>query len=114
MVDRGWPADMSGIGAAQQNAERDAQARQRRQRDIDYSLKGLRPRYLQRKTQEYLMENPNATWIDFSTRIIQRDVSFQISSNFLNEKEQTKAQMATIGQERKTYDRNYKNIELMP
>ena len=61
-VDKGWPGDMNGIEAVQQNAERDAQARQRY---IDYSIKGLRPRYLQGKAQEYLMENPNATWNDF-------------------------------------------------
>ena len=47
------------------------------------------------------MENPNATWNDFSTRIIQRDVSFQVSSNFLNDEEQTKTQMANLGQEMK-------------
>ena len=39
---------MNGIEAAQQNAEREAQGRQRRQRYIDYSLSGLRPRCLQR------------------------------------------------------------------
>ena len=100
-VDGGWPDDLDGIEAAQHNAERNAQGRQRRQRYIDYSLKGLRPRYLQRKAQEYLMENPNATWSDFSARIIQREVSFQVSSNFLNDEEQTKAQMATLGQEMK-------------
>ena len=100
-VDKGWPDDMEGIAPADHGAERAAQGRQRRQRYIDYSLKGLRPRYLQRKAQEYLMENPNATWNDFSTRIIQRDVSFQVSSNFLNDEEQTKAQMATLGQEMK-------------
>ena len=77
-VDKGWADDMIGIGAAQQNAERDAQARQRR-RYINYSLKGVRPRYLQRNAQEYLMENPNATWNDLSTRTIQTDVSFQVS-----------------------------------
>ena len=98
-VDKGWPDDLNGIEAAHHNAERTAQGRQRRQRYIDYSLKELRPRYLQRKAQEYLMENPNATWNDFSTRIFQRDVSFQVSSNFLNEEGQTKAQMATLGQE---------------
>ena len=96
-VDKGWPDDLNGIEAAHQNAEREAQERQRRQRYIDYSFKrGLRPRYLRRKAREYLMENPNATWNDFSTRIIQRDVSFQVSSNFLNDEEQTKAQMATL------------------
>ena len=97
-VDKGWPDDMEGIAPADHGAER---ADQGRQRYIDYSLKGLRPRYLQRKAQEYLMENPNATWNDFSTRIIQRDVSFQVSSIFLNDEELTKAQMATLGQELK-------------
>ena len=82
MVDKGWPGDMNGIEVAQQNAERGAQGGQRRQRYIDYSLKGLRPRYLQRKAQEYLTENPNATRIEFSNRIFERDVSFQVSSNF--------------------------------
>ena len=98
-VDKGWPGDLNGIEVAHLNAEREAQGRQRRQRYIDYSLKGLRPRYLQQKAQEYLMENPNALWNDFSTRILQRDVSFQVSSNFLNDEQQTKAQMATLGRE---------------
>ena len=66
---------MNGFEAAQQFADRDTQAQQRRQRDIDYSLKGLRPRYLQQKAQRYLMETPNATWNDLSTKILQRDVS---------------------------------------
>ena len=47
------------------------------------------------------MENPKATWNDFSTRVIKRDVSFQDSSNFLNDEEQTKARMATLGQDMK-------------
>ena len=101
-VDKGWPNDLKGTEAANYAAERTIQGWQRRQRYIDYSLKGLRPRYLQRKAQKYLMENPNATWNDFSTRIIQRDVSFQVSSNFLYDEEQTKAQMATLGQEMKS------------
>ena len=100
-VDKGWPDDLNGIARAQQNAERDAQARQRRQRYMDYSLRGLRPRYLQRKAQEYLMEHPNATWNEFSTHIIQKDGSFQVSSNFLNDEEQTKAELASLGQEMK-------------
>ena len=100
-VDKGWPDDMSGIAGPQQAAEQVAQARQRRQRYIDYSLRGLRPNYLRRKAQEYLMEHPNATWNDFSTHIIQKDVSFQVSSNFLNDEEQTKAELASLGQEMK-------------
>ena len=92
---------MEGIAEGDRAAERQAQGRQRRQRYIDYTLRGLRPRYLQRKAQEYLMEHPNATWNDFSTKIIQRDVSYQVSSNFLNDEEQTKVQLASLGQEMK-------------
>ena len=92
---------MVGVAAADQDAERTAQARQRRQRYIDYTLKGLRPRYLQRRAQEYLMEHPNATWNDFSTHLINRDVSYQVSTNFLNDEEQNKDQMASLGQELK-------------
>ena len=69
-VDKGWPDDLNGIEAAHHNGEREAQGGQRKQRNIEYSLKGLRPRYLQRKAQKYLKENPNATWNDFSTRIL--------------------------------------------
>ena len=100
-VHKRWIDDLNGIEAAQHNAERKAQRRQRRHRYIDYTLKRLKSRHLQQKAQEYLMENPNATWNDFSTRIFQRDVSFQDSSNFLNNEEQTQAQMATLRQELK-------------
>ena len=47
------------------------------------------------------MENPISTWNDLSTRLTQRGVSLQVSSNFLNNGEQTTAQMATLGQELK-------------
>ena len=100
-VDKGWPDDMEGIVEADRAAERQAQERQRRQRYVDYTLRGLRARYLQRKAQEYQMEHPNATWNDFSTRIIQRDVSYQVSSNFLNNEEKTKVQLVSLGQEMK-------------
>ena len=49
------------------------------------------------------MEQPNATWKDFSTRIIHRDVSYQIFSTFLNKEEQTKVQMASVGQKMKNF-----------
>ena len=98
-VDKGWPDDMNGIEAARQNAERAAQGRQRRQRYMDYSLRGLRPRYLQRKAQEYLMECPNATWNDFCSYIIQKDLILDVSSTFLSHEAQTKAELATLGQE---------------
>ena len=100
-VDKGWPVDMEGIAPPDNGPERTAQARQRRQRYIDYTMKGLKSRYLHQKAREYLMENPNALWNGFSNRLIQRDVSLQVSSNFLNDEEQTKAQMAILGQEMK-------------
>ena len=90
---------MNGIEAAQQNAERAAQGRQRRQRYMDHSLEGLRPRYLQRKAQEYLMERPNATWNDFCAHIIRKDLILEVSSTFLSHEAQTKAELATLGQE---------------
>ena len=86
-VDKGWHDDMEGFVEADRAAERQAQGRQRKQRYIDYTPPRLRPRYLQRKAQEYLMEHPNATWNNFSTRIIQRDVSIKflrISSMMTN------------------------------
>ena len=51
-VDKGWPDYLNGIEAAQHNAEREAQGRQGRQRYSDYSLIGLRLRYLQLKPPE--------------------------------------------------------------
>ena len=101
IVDKGWPDDMECIVEADRAAERQAEGRQRSQRYIDFTLRGLRPRCLQRKAQEYLMEHPYATWNDFSTRTIQKDVSYQVSSTFLNDEEQTKAQLASLGQEMK-------------
>ena len=97
---------MNGIEAAQQNAERAAQGRQRRQRYMDYSLQGLRPTYLQRKAQEYLMGRPNATWNDFCAQIIQKDLILEVSSTFLSHEAQTKEELATLGQEIKTFDQS--------
>ena len=48
------------------------------------------------------MRSPIATWNDFSTGIIQRHESFGVSSNFVNDEEQTKAQLAILGQETKS------------
>ena len=81
-VDKGWLDDMNGIEAAHHAAEREGQGRQRRQRYIDYSLKGLRPRHVQRKAQEYLMERPNTTWNDFCVQIIQKDLILEVSLLF--------------------------------
>ena len=57
------------------------------------------------------MEHPNATWNDFTTHIFRKDVSFQVSSIFLNDEEQTKAELASLGQKIKIFQLNCKNIE---
>ena len=98
-VDKCWPDDLNGIEAAHHAAEREAQGRQRRQRYTDCSLKGLRPRYLQWKAQEYLMERPNATWNDFCAQIIQKVLILEVFSIFLSHEAQTKAELAKLGQE---------------
>ena len=45
------------------------------------------------------MEHPKATWEDFSTHLINEDISYQVSTSFLNDEEQNKAQVASLGQE---------------
>ena len=47
------------------------------------------------------MESPNVTWNEFSTQKFQRDVSFYVSPNCVNNEEKTKAQMSTLEQEMK-------------
>ena len=47
------------------------------------------------------MEHPNATWNDFSTHLINKEVSYQVSTSFLNDEEQNMAQMASLGQKLK-------------
>ena len=93
---------MNGIEASLKIAKRDVPAQQRGQRFMDYSLKGLlTPRTLQRKTKGDLMENPTARWLDFSARTVQRHISFQVYSNFLNDEEQIKTKMAALRQDMK-------------
>ena len=105
-VDKGWPDDMNGIPNDQQNAERAAQGRKRRQRYMDHSLPGLRPRNLQGKAQECLMEHANANWNDLCTQILQKDLLLEVFLTFLSYEEQTKAEMTTFGQETKTFDQS--------
>ena len=45
------------------------------------------------------MERPNAMWNDFCAQIIQKDLILEVSSTFLSHKAQTKAELATLGQE---------------
>ena len=59
------------------------------------------------------MEHPNATWNDFSTPISQKDVSFQVSSNFLNDEGKLKPNWSHWAKRRKIFELNCKNIKLM-
>ena len=45
------------------------------------------------------MERPNAKWNDFCAQIIQKDLILEVSSTFLPHEAQTKAELATLGQE---------------
>ena len=101
IVQKGLPDDIEGTLPADNGAERTNQARRRGQRIFDHTMEGIRSRYLQRKAQENLMEKLNTTWNEFSTRINQRDVSFQNSSNFLKDDVLTTTQMSTLGQQMK-------------
>ena len=47
------------------------------------------------------MERPNTTWNDFCNQIIQNYFISEVSSTFLFHEEQTKAELATNGQEMK-------------
>ena len=76
-VDKGWPDDINGIEAAQQSAEREAQGRQPTQRYIHYSLKGLEPRYLQGKAQEYLVETPTPLGTTFLPEYYKKKYHFK-------------------------------------
>ena len=102
-MDKAWPDDLNGVGGPQQVAERAAQAKQRRQRFKDYHLRRLRPRFCQRKAQEYLMERPNDTWNNFRTQINQKEFLVEVSSTFLSCEGETQAELATLGQELKTW-----------
>ena len=90
---------MSGTPNAQQSAERATQKRQKKQRLMDCSRRGVKTKYLQLKSKEHLVEYPKTTWIDFSNHIIQEDVMLQVCSNFLHDVEQIKIELATMRQE---------------
>ena len=109
-VNKGWPDNKNGFEAAQKNAERAAQGRQRRQKYMENSLRGLSPGYLQRKAQEYLMERPDATWNDFCSLKLHKDLILEVSSTFLTYEAQTQAELATIGQEMKNLRSNFERI----
>ena len=77
-VDKGWPLDQNGT-----QAERDNQQNQRNAIYIEFTVRGLKPTGLKRKTHEYLIEHPIATWDAFQTHITSKDVIYTISSELV-------------------------------
>ena len=77
-VDEGWPLDPNGT-----QAERDHQQNQRNAKDIEFTVRGLKPNGLKKKAQEYLIEHPNNTWDAFQTHITSEDVFYTISSELV-------------------------------
>ena len=77
-VDKGWPLDPNGT-----NAERDNQQNQRNAKNIEFTIRGLRPTGLEKKAHGYLIEHPNATWDAFQTHITSKHVIHTISSKLV-------------------------------
>ena len=96
-VDKSSPDGMAGVVPAEQAAKRTAQVCQRRRRYIYYTLNVLRPRYFQRKAQDYLMEHPKSTWNKFSAQLINIDVSYQVSASFLNDEKTEQSSNGLFG-----------------
>ena len=52
------------------------------------------------------MERPNATWNKFCAQIIRKDLVLEVSTTFLSDEAQAEADLATLGQEIKTFDQS--------
>ena len=59
------------------------------------------PQHRQRKAHEYLMGHPNETWENFSLFVIDKDLAYQVSANWLNDDGQNKKQMETMSKQLK-------------
>ena len=74
-VDRGWPDEENA-----DNAARAALNAQRRQKYIEFAVRGLTPNELKNKAHQHLIEHPNATWEQFQEHVTNKDLVFTISS----------------------------------
>ena len=77
-VDKGWPLDAYGT-----LAEGDNQQNQRNAKNIELTVRGLKPTELKIKAQEYLIEHPNATWDALQTHITSKNVTYTIISELV-------------------------------
>ena len=86
-VDKGWPESIDTTVHADADAqalEKNIQTRQRTQKYIDFSVKGLKPLALKQKAHEYMIENPNAGWGTFTNHIITKDLTFIVATDPAN------------------------------
>ena len=58
---------------AAQTAERNMRTRQRSQKYIGFSIKGIRPLALRQKAREYMIEHPRSNWDQFTNHVITKD-----------------------------------------
>ena len=112
-VDRGWPESIDeAVHAteAAQNAERTIQNRQRSQKYIDFSIKGLRPLALKQKAHEYMIEHPNANWDQFTNHVITKDLTFIVATDPANKS--TTDKMTSLETQIKELTKLIKNQEV--
>ena len=112
-VDRGWPESIGETvhaTEAAQNAERTIQTRQRSQKYIDFSIKGLRPLALKQKAHEYMIEHPNANWDQFTNHVITKDLTFIVATDPANKS--TTDEMTSLETQIKELTKLIKNQEV--
>ena len=74
-VDRGWPDEENA-----DNAARAALNAQRKQKYVEFAVRGLTPNELKNKAHQYLIEHPNATWEQLQEHVTNKDLVFTIIS----------------------------------
>ena len=74
-VDKGWRNEPGATAA--QIALND---KNRNQKYIEFTVRGLKPLALKRKAHEYLIEHPDTTWNNFKTHLTNKDVIYSVSS----------------------------------
>ena len=112
-VDRGWPESIDvtvHVDEAAQNAEKTIQTRQRSQKYIDFSIKGLRPLALKQKAHEYMKEHPNANWDQFTNHVITKDLTFIVATDPANKS--TTDKMTSLETQIKELTKLIKNQEV--
>ncbi len=86
VVDEGWPMmhAANANDAARQAAESTAQ-NSRNEKYNSSRVKELDNPALQHAAQTCLIEHPNATWAQFHTHVVHKDLTFAVNASFLSE-----------------------------